>query len=84
MSSCSFLTSSRWQPASFSVEVLNTSHTGANVLRDRGRGGGDKERGRKKEIKKEEEKKRDRGKRWREKGRESRRRARVRSLKDAS
>lgn len=33
ISSCSFLTSSMWQLASFSVELLNTSHTGANVLR---------------------------------------------------
>lgn len=32
MSSCSFLTSSMWQLASFSVELLNTSHTGAKVL----------------------------------------------------
>lgn len=32
ISSCSFLTSSMWQLASFSVELLNTSHTGAKVL----------------------------------------------------
>lgn len=32
MSSWSFLTSSMWQLASFSVELLNTSHTGAKVL----------------------------------------------------
>lgn len=30
--SCSFFTRSMWQLASFSVELLNTSHTGANVL----------------------------------------------------
>lgn len=32
ISSCSFLTNSMWQLASFSVELLNTSHTGAKVL----------------------------------------------------
>lgn len=32
ISSCSFLTNSMWQLASFSVELLKTSHTGAKVL----------------------------------------------------
>lgn len=32
ISSWSFLTNSMWQLASFSVELLNTSHTGAKVL----------------------------------------------------
>lgn len=35
INSCSFLTRSKWQLANFSVDVLNTSHTGANVLRKR-------------------------------------------------